>query len=108
MESLSLKEETAESEALKKDIFAILPCIMNKTPIFIDIQAYNKIASLHYLISRLTAYNSCNGFLKGLPAVKIFTLKKCSSSIESIEEVFASAIGGIKKTKNPIEMNYLS
>ena len=91
MESLSLKEETAENEALKEDIFAILPLIMNKTPIFIDRQAFNRIAAVRYLISRLSAGNSRNEFLKGLPAVKIFTLKKCSSSIDAIEKIFANA-----------------
>ena len=98
MISLWFEEENAEYEALQNDIFAILPCIMNKIPIFIDAQAFNKVLAVRYLLSILIADKSRNKFLSRLPGVKIFE-QNCGSSIEVIEEIFEKAESCYEETE---------
>ena len=93
MDSLPFEKGIAKNAALKENIFAILPCIMNRIPIFIcGKPGCSKSLAIHYLLPLLLGQKSQSSFFKGLTKVTVIPFQGSDScTSEGVEKVFAKA-----------------
>ena len=94
IESLLDEEGIAKNSALRENIFAIFPCIMNKIPVFIcGKPGCSKSLSVKYLCSNLKSSNmSKNLFLRHFPSLLLLPFQGSEScTSEGVESIFLKA-----------------
>ena len=90
---MTLPKELAFNQALMENIFAIIPCILSKIPIFIcGKPGCSKSLAVNIVLSNLKGDRSEDEYFKILPEALFFTIQGSDSCTSyEIEEVFAKA-----------------
>ena len=94
LECLPNDEGIAKNSALRENIFAVFPCIMNRIPVFIcGKPGCSKSLSVNYLCSNLKGnINSKHPFLRHFPKVLLVPFQGSEScTSEGVESIFKKA-----------------
>ena len=93
LERMSIPAEIAKNAALRENIFALIPCVLNKIPIFIcGKPGCSKSLAIQLIISNLRGDKSRDSYFKTLPEIQIVSFQGSDScTSEGIQNVFDKA-----------------